>query len=354
MPVFFQKWAEATWLMLVDSAFLFIIGLVLAGLLWLVMNEKNISRLVSGGGVKGVFKAALLGIPLPLCSCSVLPVASQFRRAGADKPSVMSFLISTPESGVDSIALTYTLTDPVLTVARPVTAFLTAFSAGIAETFFKDKHEIIPTVTNGCGDDCGCTCSNTNENAGKKNFVIRILSSIKYAFTDLLGDLAPYLFLGFVLAGLVGALIGDNLVNIPEVYRTGWVGYAGAVVIGLPLYICASSSTPLAAALLAAGFTPGAILVFLMVGPATNIAALVVFKKILGFWSTVRYLTAIVVVSIICGVLTDRVYSLMNISAEYHSRAAEHGAGLVHVIAALVLVFFILFYSYKWLLKKLS
>jgi len=351
---FLQNWAEATWLMLVDSAFLFIIGLVLAGLLWLVMNEKNISRLISGGGVKGVFKAALLGIPLPLCSCSVLPVASQFRRSGVGKPSVMSFLISTPESGVDSIALTYTLTDPVLTVARPVTAFLTAFSAGITETFFKDKREIIPTLADGCGDDCGCTCSNSNENSGKQNIIIRILSSIKYAFTVLLSDLAPYLFLGFVLAGLVGALIGDNLVNIPEVFRTGWAGYAGAVVIGLPLYICASSSTPLAAVLLTGGLTPGAILVFLMVGPATNIASLVVFKKILGFRSTVRYLTAIVVVSIICGILTDRVYTLLNISAEYHSRTAENGAGIIHIAAALVLVFFILFYSYKWLLKKLS
>ncbi|MBN1212679.1 MAG: SO_0444 family Cu/Zn efflux transporter [candidate division Zixibacteria bacterium] len=350
----FTNWAEATWLMLVDSAFLFIIGLVLAGLLWLVMNEKNISRLIRGSGVRGVLKAALLGIPLPLCSCSVLPVAGQFRRSGADKPSVISFLISTPESGVDSIALTYTLTDPVLTVARPVTAFLTAFLAGTAETFFKDKQEIIPTVTDGCGDECGCACSNAADNSGNQNIVKRIFSSVKYAFTDLLGDLAPYLFLGFVLAGLVGALIADNPVSIPEVYRTGWAGYAGAIVIGLPLYICASSSTPLAAVLLTAGFTPGAVLVFLMVGPATNIASLVVFKKILGFRSTVRYLTAIVVVSIFCGILTDRVYALLNISAEYHDRAAEHGVGTIHIIAALVLVFFILFHTYKWLLKKLS
>ncbi|MDD3732082.1 MAG: permease [candidate division Zixibacteria bacterium] len=349
---FLLKWAEATWQMLVSSAFLFVVGLLLAGFLWLLMNEKNIRRLIQGGGIRGVFKAALLGIPLPLCSWSVLPVASQLRKSGARKAGVMSFVIATPESGVDSIALTYSLTDPVLTVARPVTAFLTALLAGVVETFFKD--DIKPAVFIGNrsnGDCCGATSA---DNLSQKSIIIRILSSINYAFNVLLKDLAPYLMLGFVLAGLVGALLGDNPTDIPSILKTGWLGYLGAIVIGLPLYICASSSTPLAAVFLASGFSPGAILVFLMAGPATNIATLVVLKNILGNWSTVRYLTAIVVVSITGGVITDWIYGILNIPVLIRSQSTPEEHSPVSILMALGLTAFIIFYSIQWVSRKLA
>jgi len=349
---FLSKWTESIWQMLVSSAFLFVVGLLLAGFLWLLMNEKNIHRFIQGGGIRGVFKAALLGIPLPLCSCSVLPVASQLRKSGARKAGVMSFVIATPESGVDSIALTYSLTDPVLTIARPVTAFLTAFSAGVVETFFKD--DIRPPDFIGKNSNGNCCGATSAGNLSQKSIIIRILSSIDYAYTVLLKDMAPYLMLGFVLAGLVGALLGDNPADIPSILKTGWPGYLGAIVIGLPLYICASSSTPLAAVFLVSGFSPGAILVFLMVGPATNITTLVVLKNILGNWSTVRYLTAIVVVSIIGGVITDWIYGILNIPVLFRSQSTHEEHGPVSILMAIGLASFIIFYSFQGISRKLA
>jgi len=339
--------------MLVDSAFLFIIGLLLAGLLRLVMNEKNIARHISEPGIKGVFKAALIGIPLPLCSCSVLPVARQLKEGGASRSSVMSFLIATPESGVDSIMLTYTLTDPILTVTRPVAAFLTAFTAGISETFF-DKKKVLPTVSVECGCDNDCACTSTSQMEVNGSIFSKIYSGIKYAFAVMLDDLAPYLFFGFILAGLIGAILGTDLVALPEVLRTGWLGYLGAVIIGLPLYVCATSSTPLAAVLLGSGFSPGAVLIFLMVGPATNIASLVVLKKILGVAATFRYLAAIVIVSVICGLAVDKVYNIFDVTAGYQTAATASGPGILSIVSAIVLSLFILYYSVKHLLKKLS
>jgi uncharacterized membrane protein YraQ (UPF0718 family) len=181
----------------------------------------------------------------------------------------------------------------------------------------------------------------------------RIRNGLKYAFTDLLEDLAPYLLVGFALAGLVGAILGSEMVILPESVRTGWIGYAGAIIIGLPMYVCATSSTPLAAVLLAAGFSPGAILVFLLVGPATNIASLVVVKKIIGGWATVRYLAAIVLVAVVSGIAVDRIYRLLDMTAQYQAGGgAEHGASWLSVACAVLLSVLIVFYAGRKLIGK--
>ncbi|MFZ5979475.1 MAG: SO_0444 family Cu/Zn efflux transporter [Candidatus Zixiibacteriota bacterium] len=355
MHNFFEIWADSIWVMLIDSAFLFIIGLFLAGLLHLLMNEKNIVRHLSQPGLKGVLKAALVGIPLPLCSCSVLPVARQLREGGASKSGVMSFLVATPESGVDSVLLTYTLTDPILTVVRPVTAFLTAISVGLSETFFEKKESsfTVVSVNEACCDNPG-GCEKSHRMDASRPFFTRLYAGVRYAFTVMLEDLAPYLFFGFILAGLVGVFLGTDMITLPDILKTGWLGYPGAVIIGLPLYICATSSTPLAAVLLAGGFSPGAILVFLMVGPATNIASLVVLKKILGLGATFRYIAIIVMVSLICGIAVDKVYDIFDYTAGYRLAELESEQGGVAIFSAVVLSCLIIFYSLRRLVKKIS
>ncbi len=348
---FFRLWAESTWVMLVDSSLLFLIGLALAGLIWLVMNRASTSRFMADRGLIGVLKAALIGIPLPLCSCSVLPVASQLRKSGASRGGVVAFLISTPESGVDSIMLTYSLTDPILTVARPVAAFLAAFAAGAGEIFLRDKSGTIPQADAGdrCCSDCGSAVPDAES---RPSLIGRLWSGIRYAYTDLLDDLAPYLLSGFVLAGLVGALIGTDLVNLPESIRTGWLGYVGAIVIGVPLYVCATSSTPLAAVMLASGFSPGAVLAFLLVGPATNLASLAVVGRIIGVWATVRYLVVIVLVAIGSGIVVDQIYSALGMSARYTSGNIAHSDSWLGVVSALFLAFFILYYTAKKIIHR--
>ncbi|PWB75883.1 hypothetical protein C3F09_01865 [candidate division GN15 bacterium] len=350
---FLANWAGSTWGILLDSAFLFLVGLTLAGLVSIILNAETVRRIGRGSAVSTVVKASLIGLPLPLCSCSVLPVAAQLRKSGVSKGGVMAFLVSTPESGVDSILLTYALTDPVLTVARPVSAYLTAMTAGLVESIGFSKQPVLPTVeaTACCDDECCCAKS---PKPAKRSFVTRVLIGIKYAFTDMLADLAPYLLIGFLLAGLVAALVGLEGTRIPGAV-SGWAGYAWGIGIGVPLYVCATSSTPLAAVLLGAGFSPGAILVFLLVGPATNVAGIVVMRRILGGWSTVRFLISVVVTAVLCGLALDGVYRWTGVTPSYHAGESHgEGATAVAVVSAVGLSALILYYCARKLLRRIG
>jgi hypothetical protein len=342
-------WLTGIWDILLESSLLFLIGLVLAGLLWYFLSERDLKRLMTGGRGKGVLRAALVGIPLPLCSCSVLPVATQLRRSGVSKGAVASFLIATPETGIDSIMLTYALTDPVLTIARPVTAFITALAAGGVEAV-GGSSQVDRLIAE--APSCGCDSGGCATPSLKKKRTL--FESFKYAFTEIMGDLAPYLLLGFVLAGLAGALLGDSVSGLPAFFREGWGGYAGAVIVGLPLYICASASTPLAAVLLGAGFSPGMVLVFMLVGPATNISALVVVRQLLGGAATLRYLLVIVIVSIGAGLLIDQVYTFLQIVPNYHVQTMSHEAGLVQTASAVLLIFLMLYWTIYKLIRRLQ
>ncbi len=328
--------------MLLESAPLFLLGLLLAGLLSVFLNAKTVTRLVGGSRFISTFKAALIGVPLPLCSCSVLPVAKQLHDAGMKRGPLTAFLISTPESGVDSIFLTWSLTDPLLTVARPVSAFLSAMAAGFIQT--NDEAAFIETKEE--ADDCCSSCCTTDEATKEKTIFERLIGGVRYAFTDLIADLAPFLLFGFVLAGLLDALFGSYLSNLAPFWKSGPAGYIGAIISGLPLYICATSSTPLAAVLMINGFSPGAVLVFLLVGPATNVASLVVLKKLLGLGGTVRYLVAIIVTAVLCGILTDYLYGVTGLEAIYRLSSESDIHSLFSYGAAIFLSLLILYWTF--------
>lgn len=357
MISFLQDWGLAVWSMMIDSAFWLLIGITAAGLIHLLLHRENISRFIKGRSYWAVIKASLLGVPLPLCSCAVLPVGYQLRQSGVGRGATSAFLISTPESGVDSIMLTYSLTDPVLTIARPVTAMATASVAGFWETAVSrpDDEQTLEKAEDPTADACvaGCGCEDACGEipaAGNTSKFRQVLGAID----DLLGDLAPLLVLGYLLAGLISVLLPPESTGIPEFLRHGWGGYLGAVAIGLPMYICATSSTPLAAALLAAGFSPGAILVFLMVGPATNIASLVVLRRILSWWGVWRYLLTILVMSVLAGLVVDWVYSALDFTAVYSPAATEEAASIFYticagVLAVLIVGYTVVKYARRWL-----
>ncbi|HWR82521.1 MAG TPA: SO_0444 family Cu/Zn efflux transporter [Candidatus Deferrimicrobium sp.] len=350
---FLASWAESIFQMLADSALLLLAGLALAGVVRALLNERNISRLVEGNKVGAVFKAALFGVPLPLCSCSVLPVAYQLRQSGLSRGATVSFLIATPESGIDSIMLTYSLIDPVMTIARPLTAFLTAAAAGLTEMYFdgRNNQPSTPPPTHPA-DTCLCDCTAPVSVNDPPSLAVRLWAGLKYAFTDLLTDLAPYLAAGYILAGLVGALFGGAMFHLPEVLQTGWGAYAAAILIGVPLYVCATSSTPLAAALLAAGFSPGPVLVFMMVGPATNVASLVVVSRILKGWAVVRYLLSIVLVALLAGVATDWIYGHFGFRMKSAGANAMDSHHWIAVVAASVLTILIVLPLARKLLRR--
>ena len=185
-----------------------------------------------------------------------------------------------------------------------------------------------------------------------RGFLQRVGKGLTHSFTTLIGDLAPYLLVGYLLAGLVSAVFGD-FIHDPSGYFGGvWLPYVGAILIGLPLYICASASTPLAAVLLAAGFPPGAILVFLMVGPASNLATLAVVKKILGLAASVRYVLSILIVAVFSGLALDRVYTWLGFDPQYTATADLHATGWFALLCAVVLSALVLWHSGRWAVAK--
>lgn len=298
----------------------------------LVPDEKVLSYLgESAGKVRSVINASLMGLPLPLCSCGVVPTALSLKKRGATKGATLSFMISTPETGVDSIAITYALLDPIMTVFRPLATLFTAIAAGIVENFSSgaEKKTLLSKplvmmrtpVAQGCGCSCpGGACSSDGNIDGNINTVSKILAGIKYAFVDLLGDISKWLIIGTVLAGIIAYLIPEEIIG--SYLGGGIYSMLIMLLLGIPLYICATTSTPLAAALVAKGMSPGTAFVFLLAGPATNAATITMVMKFLGKRTAVIYVGMIAVCSIGFGLLLDSIYLGLGIQA-----AAVVGSG---------------------------
>ena len=249
----------------------------------------------------------------------MLPAAVSLRKQGANKGAVTSFLISTPESGVDSISITYALLDPILTIARPLVAFFTATLAGVVQNIIDYNHSnatatIQPDLTcpvDGCCDGIHCDPALHRRH---HTMLEKLTAGIRYAFLDFWRDLVGWFFIGILLAGCITALIPDDVFS--TYLGSGLPAMFFMLAIGIPLYICATASTPIAAALILKGVSPGAALVFLLAGPATNVASMTVLAGVMGKRATVIYLTAIAVSAVVFGLLVDQVYAILGISAQ--------------------------------------
>ncbi len=273
-------------------------GLVLAGILKAVLPQAWVVRQLGGNGVLPVVKAALLGAPLPLCSCSVVPVAFGLRRQGAGKGATVSFLVSTPETGVDSIAFSYALLGPLLAIIRPVAAVFSALLAGLLAG--RDEETQQPPVaasTSSCGGGCCGHKAPAQAALGQ-----RLVAGIRYTLTTLYRDLLLWLAIGLLAAAAVAAYAPPDLLAS---WGQGWTGMLVMLVVGIPMYICATASTPLAASLLLAGVSPGAVLVFLLAGPATNIGTLALVRRELGRRAQLGYLAGVAGGALLFGALTD-------------------------------------------------
>jgi uncharacterized protein len=306
-----------SWELLQESSIYVLFGIFVAGLMRVFVRPEAVSRHLGKGKVISVIKAAALGVPVPLCSCGVLPAAVSLKRQGANNGATAAFLISTPESGVDSIALTYALIDPVMTVARPAAAFATAAVAGIAENMLgQEKEEKVVRPDLSCPvDNCcdGVDCL-PEVHEGHHTFIQKLKAGFRYALFELWEDIAPWFLLGLLLAGAITALIPSDLMT--RYLGGGLPAMLIMLAVGIPLYICATASTPIAAALILKGVSPGAALVFLLAGPATNITSLTVLFGLLGKRATAIYLASIAVVSVACGLALDQVYDFLGISAQ--------------------------------------
>ncbi|MDW5378149.1 SO_0444 family Cu/Zn efflux transporter [Halomonas sp. HP20-15] len=353
---YFSQWLSAFWHLWLDAAPWLLLGLVVAGLMQALLDANRLARHLGGEGAWPSVKAALLGAPLPLCSCGVIPAALGLRRSGASRGSTASFLIATPETGVDSIALSYALLGPLLAIVRPVAAIVSAITAGVLTSVSEPRSasslsasavatDAAPgTSGSACCSSSGCsTASETGTGPRKPTrapLAQRLLAGQRTAFGDLFGDLAGWLLVGLALAAAVTAFVPESFLTR---FGDGLAAMLVMAAIGVPMYICASASTPLAAGLLLAGVSPGAVLVFLLAGPATNIATLGIVRRELGTRTLGIYLASVVGVAIAFGYLTNALAGVWGIDVQTELAASGEllpswlTLGAAGILAALTL-----------------
>lgn len=283
-----------------------LLGFLFAGILHAFIPGAVYSRYLSGHGFRSVFYATLLGIPLPLCSCGVIPTAMSLRREGASKGAAVSFLIATPETGLDSIAATYSLMGLPFAIVRPITAFFTSLMAGSLVNAF-DKSPSTPATTTQpapATPEHSGDCCDEDRAQRYPSFWSRVKGAMQYAFVDMLGDIGKWLLIGLLVAGLITVFVPDTFF---ETFKGNtFLSMLLVLCIAIPMYVCATGSIPIAVALIMKGLTPGAALVLLMAGPACNMASILVINKVLGRRTLCLYLASIISGAIIAGTIIDQ------------------------------------------------
>jgi uncharacterized membrane protein YraQ (UPF0718 family) len=295
-------------MMALVSAPWLLLGLVAAGLIHAWLPMQLVGGALGGSGPGPVLRAALIGAPLPLCSCGTLPAAFSLHRSGASRASTTSFMIATPETGVDSVALSWVLLGPFMALLRPFAAILSAVTAGllVGRTERDETPELgTPVEMEPPCESSTCDCCCGGEQSGQEpeaGFLRRTLNGLRYAFSDLLDDLALWLAVGIALAGVVMTLAPPDLL---AEWGSGPLAMLLILAISVPMYVCATASTPLAHAMLYAGISPGTVLVFLLAGPASNLGSVALVRKELGRRALIAYLVGVAGVSILLGVALD-------------------------------------------------
>lgn len=276
-------------------------GFFVAGVLSVFVSTEMVERHLGGKGLGPVLKATLFGIPLPLCSCGVIPVAASIKHQGATSGATTSFLLSTPQTGVDSILVTYSLLGPVFAVFRPLIAFVSGMVGGSVVTVFDEEKigeevEQLEHVT--CEDECCEEKLSTDETEES-----RIKRILHYGFVALPKDIGKALLFGIVIAGFISVIIPDDY--FAGVFGTGFMAMVVMMLLGLPVYVCATASVPIAVALISKGISPGAAFVFLTTGPATNAATIATVWRIMGKRVAVLYLLTVAFTAFGGGILLD-------------------------------------------------
>ncbi len=355
---FIVKYIEELWYLLQEMAPWLILGLIFAGLLKVYFPQKHIDKYLGKSNFRSSLNAALLGIPMPLCSCGVIPTGISFFKNGASKGATNSFLISTPQTGLDSIFATYSMLGWPFAVLRPIVAFFTGILGGVFTNIFVKEMPVAKSpfadlkIDTGkfekteeiCeNDSCGCHEPQTND---QRHSLVR---AADYAFIELLQDIAKWLIIGFLAAAFISVIIPNDFFT--SFQGLGLIELLVVLAVSVPIYICATGSIPIAAVLLMKGVSPGAALVFLMAGPATNVATMAVLGKTMGRKSLITYLTTIIGGALVFGLLTNWLLPTdFILSKVVHIHSGEHEMlpYWLQLSSALILIFSIVggyFYS---------
>jgi uncharacterized membrane protein YraQ (UPF0718 family) len=353
---FFLRIAVDFWTTAGEMAPYLLFGFFAAGLLSVLVSPRVVERHLGGSGFWPVLKASLFGIPLPLCSCGVIPVSMSLHKHGASKASTISFLLSTPQTGADSILVTYSLLGPIFAIFRPLAALVTGVAGGgLVNLFGREAKpargaEPAPSAGSCChanqektADAC---CSGEGKGpqgpqGPKETTGVRwmgparkLWEGMRYGFVSLPRDIGQPLLVGLVLAALIAAVVPANF--FAEHLAHGLPAMLLMMAVGIPFYVCASASVPMAAALILKGLSPGAALVFLMTGPATNAAGLATIWKTLGRRVAVLYLLTVAGCALAGGFLLDALVSSIQVDMASHIHSI--GPGLLQHLSAVVLL----------------
>jgi uncharacterized membrane protein YraQ (UPF0718 family)/copper chaperone CopZ len=360
------KYFQEIWFLLLEMAPWLLLGLIFAGLLKVYFPQKHIDKYLGKPNFKSSLNAALLGVPMPLCSCGVIPTGISFYKNGASKGATNSFLISTPQTGVDSIFATYSMLGWPFAVLRPLVAFVTGVLGGVlTNLLMKEKPVKKASAFAGFKIDAAAfgqpveTCSNDNcgcSDEAKPDKRHSLVRAADYAFVELLQDIAKWLILGFLVAALISVVLPDDFFS--SFKGLGLLEILVVLAASIPIYICATGSIPIAAVLLMKGVSPGAALVFMMAGPATNVATITVLAKTMGKKSLMIYLSAITGGAVVFGMLLNWLVPadfILSRMPHFHGQGHEHGM-LPHwfqlLTAVMLLVSMVFGYFYLKLKKK--
>ena len=346
-----------------------LLGFAVAGLLHVSIRKEFVQRWLGKPGLSSVVKASVLGVPMPLCSCSVIPVAVSLRKSGASKGATASFLSSTPQTGVDSIFASYALLGGLFTAVRVLVAFTCGIVTGyLIELFCKAKTPVVPealssdvSLSNRLDPINSLTPLNAIDSRVPPSPIISEFNSmdccasqpaskrgpieaLRYGFVTLPADLATALVIGLLLAGLITTLLPIDLLS--GSLSSGPLAFLLATAISLPLYVCATASIPMAYALLAAGLSPGAALIFLIAGPATNTTTIVAAWKMLGRGATAIYLVSLLLISWLAGWLFDTALSVEAVEGTTLHHEGLHSS-LWHDASGVLMIGILVFSAWK-------
>ncbi|MBC3765956.1 SO_0444 family Cu/Zn efflux transporter [Neptunicella marina] len=365
-------------LLFIESAPWLLLGLLMAGMMKWLLPVNLLEKHMGTSSAGSVIKAAIIGAPLPLCSCGVIPAAIGLRRAGASKPATVSFLVATPETGVDSISVSYALLGPVMAIVRPIAAISSAIYAGLVVRISTTQAQTEPVKSTPSEAVSCCSsakteakpvsscCSSSNEqtssqnkssccasekpqvpapaksccgSASKKpaepNWQQKVINTLQFSSGKLLNDISKWLLIGLTLAAMVKTFVP---VDFLTQWGDGFIAMLVMALIGIPMYICATASTPIALGFLAAGVSPGAVLVFLLAGPATNISTMGMIYQEMGKRTLMAYLFSIMTASIGFGYALN---ALIDVYGWPIGNAAlmshEHSPSLLYIGSAVLL-----------------
>lgn len=304
-----------------------LLGFLIAGVMHAFVPQHLFARHLSGNGLSAVVKSALLGVPLPLCSCGVLPTAIAMRRNGASRAAATSFLVATPQTGVDSIAATYSLMGPAFAVIRPVAALATAVAGGVAVG--KTERQDVSA-----SDASACSVAADERPEG---FGARCLAALRYGFVDLVGSIGLWLVAGLLVAALITVYVPADFFAV--LGSNPLFSMLAVLVIAIPMYVCATGSIPIALSLMLKGLSPGTAFVLLMAGPAANFASFTLISREMGRKAAVIYLMSIVAGAIAFGLLIDYLLPASWFPVgDAHAVCSGHLPGIFSTVCAGILV----------------